>query len=186
MLEIYTKLGFDHILDPRGYDHILFVVALCAIYLLKDWRKVLILVTAFTIGHSLTLAISSLDIISISASLVETLIPITIVLTCIYNIFKTALKDEKHIVNYLIALGFGFIHGLGFSNFFKALIDEEESIVAPLFYFNVGVELGQIIIVVLTLLLSYLIVDLLKVKQKYYNYTVSGIILMWALTMIFA
>lgn len=186
MLEIYTKLGFDHILDPKGYDHILFVVALCAIYLLKDWRKVLILVTAFTIGHSLTLAMSSLDIISISASLVETLIPITIVLTCLYNMFKTALKDEKHVVNYLIALGFGFIHGLGFSNFFKALADGEESIVAPLFYFNVGVELGQIIIVVLTLLLSYLIVDLLKVKQKYYNYTVSGIILIWALSMIFS
>lgn len=186
MLEVYTKLGFDHILDPKGYDHILFVVALCAIYLLKDWRKVLILVTAFTIGHSLTLVMSSLDVISISASLVETLIPITIVLTCIYNMIKTSLKDEKNVVNYLIALGFGFIHGLGFSNFFKALVDKEESIVAPLFYFNVGVELGQIIIVVVTLLLSYLIVDLLKVKQKYYNYTLSGIILIWAMTMIFS
>ena len=185
MVDIYTELGFDHILDPKGYDHILFVVALCAVYLLKDWRKVLILVTAFTIGHSLTLAMSSLEVITISASLIETLIPITIVLTCIYNLFKKSIKDDKNIVNYLIALGFGFIHGLGFSNYFKALADDEESIIAPLFYFNVGVELGQIIIVVVTLLLSYLIVDLLKVKQKYYNYTISGIILIWALTMIF-
>lgn len=184
MIEVYTKLGFDHILDPKGYDHILFVIALCAVYLIKDWKKVLILVTAFTIGHSLTLAMSSLEVVSISASLVETLIPITIVLTCIYNIFKSTIKDERNIVNYLIALGFGFIHGLGFSNFFKAMMDEEESIIAPLFYFNVGVELGQIIIVVLTLLLSYIVVDLLKVKQKYYNYVISGIILVWALKMI--
>jgi uncharacterized membrane protein YfcA len=179
-------LGFDHILDPNGYDHILFVVALCALYLLKDWRKVLILVTAFTIGHSLTLAMASLNFITISASLVETLIPITIVLTCLYNIFKSTIKDDKNIVNYLIALCFGFIHGLGFSNFFKALMDEEESIIAPLFYFNVGVELGQIIIVVLTLMISYLVVDILKIKQKYYNYGLSGIILIWALSMIFS
>lgn len=185
MLKVYTKLGFDHILDPNGYDHIMFVVALCAIYVLKDWRKVLILVTAFTVGHSLTLAMSSLEVVSISASLVETLIPITIVLTCIYNIFKSSIKDEKNIVNYLIALGFGFIHGLGFSNFFKAMMDEEESIIAPLFYFNVGVELGQIIIVLFTLAAGSIVVDFFKAKQKYWNYIVSGIILVWALKMIF-
>jgi len=183
LFDIYTKLGFEHILDPKGYDHILFVVALCAVYLVKDWRKVLILVTAFTIGHSLTLALSALNILSISASLVETLIPVTIVLTCIYNMVKGKVEDEKSIINYLLALGFGFIHGLGFSNFFKALLGQEESIVGPLFYFNIGVELGQIIIVLLTLLLSYIIVDVLKVKQKYYNYALSGIILIWALKM---
>jgi len=183
MLEVYTKLGFDHILDPKGYDHILFVVALCAVYVVKDWKKVLILVTAFTIGHSLTLALSALKIISISSSLVETLIPITILLTCIYNIIKGRIEKEKHVINYLLALGFGFIHGLGFSNFFKALLGQEESIVGPLFYFNIGVELGQIIIVLLTLLLSYIVVDVLKVKHKYYNYTISGIILIWAIKM---
>ena len=185
MLGVYTQLGFEHILDPKGYDHILFVVALCAIYLLKDWRKVLILVTAFTIGHSLTLAMSSLDVITISASLVETLIPVTIMLTCVYNITKKSMSKEKNYINYLLALGFGFIHGLGFSNYFKALADEEESIVAPLFYFNVGVEIGQVIIVILTLLLSYLLVNICKVKQRYYNYFLSGIILLWALKMIF-
>lgn len=183
MLDIYTKLGFEHILDPNGYDHILFVVALCAVYVIKDWKKVLILVTAFTIGHSLTLALSSLRIVTISSSLVETLIPITIVLTCIYNIVKGKIEKEKANINYGLALGFGFIHGLGFSNFFKALLGQEESIIGPLFYFNVGVELGQIIIVLLTLLLSYIIVDVFKLKQKYYNYTVSGVILIWALKM---
>ncbi len=183
MFDIYTKLGFEHILDPKGYDHILFVVALCAVYLVKDWKKVLILVTAFTIGHSLTLALSALNVISISATLVETLIPVTIILTCIYNIAKGKVEGEKNIINYLLALGFGFIHGLGFSNFFKALLGQEESIVGPLFYFNIGVELGQIIVVLLTLLLSYIIVDLFKLKQKFYNYALSGIILIWALKM---
>lgn len=183
MLDVYTRLGFEHILDPKGYDHILFVVALCAIYLLKDWKKVLILVTAFTIGHSLTLAMSSLKWITISASLVETLIPVTIVLTCLYNIFRNSLNDEKNAINYGIALGFGFIHGLGFSNFFKAMAEDEESILEPLFYFNVGVELGQIIIVLMTLLLSYLVVNVFSFKQKYYNYTISIIILVWAIKM---
>lgn len=183
MLDIYTKLGYEHILDPKGYDHILFVVALCAVYIIKDWKKVLILVTAFTIGHSLTLALSSLKILSISSSLVETLIPITIILTCIFNIVKGKIENEKHTINYGLALGFGFIHGLGFSNFFKALLGQEESIVGPLFYFNVGVEIGQILIVLLTLLFSYIVVDLLQVKQKYYNYTLSGFILIWAIKM---
>jgi len=185
MLDIYTKLGFEHILDPKGYDHILFVVALCSVYLIKDWKKVLILVTAFTIGHSLTLALSALDILTISKDLVETLIPVTIILTCLYNIVKGRVEDEKNVVNYLLALGFGFIHGLGFSNFFKAMLGKEESIVEPLFYFNIGVELGQIIIVVLTLLFSYIVVDLIKVKQKYYNYALSGIILLWAIKLMF-
>ena len=185
MWDVYTKLGFEHILDPNGYDHILFVVALCAVYVVKDWKKVLILVTAFTIGHSLTLALSSLKIISISSSLVETLIPVTIILTCIFNIVKGKMDSRKNALNYGLALGFGFIHGLGFSNFFKALLGQEESIIAPLFYFNIGVELGQIIIVLLTLLLSYIIVDLFKIKHKYYNYTLSGVILLWALKMMF-
>lgn len=185
MFEVYTKLGFEHILDPQGYDHILFVIALCAVYLIKDWKKVLILVTAFTIGHSLTLALSALKIVTISASLVETLIPVTIVLTCIYNIIKGRVENEKNVVSYSLALGFGFIHGLGFSNFFKAMLGQEESIVGHLFFFNIGVELGQVIVVLLTLLLSYIVVDVLKVKHKYYNYVISGIILLWSLKMMF-
>ncbi|MDF1694341.1 MAG: HupE/UreJ family protein [Saprospiraceae bacterium] len=185
MLEIYTKLGFEHILDPKGYDHILFVIALCAVYVVKDWKKVLVLVTAFTIGHSLTLALSSLRIISISADLVETLIPVTIVLTCCFNILKGRTENDRNYISYSLALGFGFIHGLGFSNFFKAMLGQEESITGPLFFFNIGVEIGQIIIVILTLFLSYVVVDILKVKQKYFNYIVSGCILIWATKMIF-
>ncbi len=195
MIGAYTELGFDHILDPKGYDHILFVVALCAIYLIKDWKKVLILVTAFTIGHSLTLALSALKIVNISASLVETLIPITIILTCIYNIWKAQIfvdegqsnlndqddiRKENVMANYGLALGFGFIHGLGFSNFFKAILGRDESIIMPLLSFNIGVELGQIIIVLGTLLISYLLVNILHIKRKYYSIGISIIIAVWA------
>ena len=182
---MYTELGFDHILDPKGYDHILFVVALCALYVYKDWKRVLILVTAFTIGHSLTLALSTLKIISISKDLVEFLIPITIVLTCVYNILKGEEKGKLSWIHYILAIGFGLIHGLGFSNYLRAILGKEENIVGPLFYFNVGVELGQIVIVLATMLLSYILVDLIKIKQRYYNYALSVIIMLWALKMIF-
>jgi len=208
MLGAYIQLGFEHILDPKGYDHILFVVALCAIYMLRDWKKVLILVTAFTVGHSLTLALSSLKILNISSSLVETLIPVTIVLTCIFNIFKAwNLQDtssnipEKDILdspitqveelkegvmgNYLLALGFGLIHGLGFSNFFKAMMDKDESIVLPLLNFNIGVELGQIIIVIATLILGYIMVQLFKVKRRIYTIGLSSLIMVWAVYLMF-
>ena len=206
MIKAYTELGYAHILDPQGYDHILFVVALCAIYLIRDWKKVLILVTAFTIGHSFTLALSSLKIVNISASLVETLIPITIILTCIYNIWKVRTlrdesivnndgqnylgllplnqleaKKEKVMANYGLALGFGLIHGLGFSNFFKAMLGRDESIIMPLLSFNIGVELGQIVIVLATLLLSYVLVGLIGLKRKYYTIGLSSIIAFWAI-----
>ena len=117
--------------------------------------------------------------------MVETLIPVTIILTCLYNIIRKPLSKDGNTVNYLMALGFGLIHGLGFANFFKALADEAESIILPLFYFNVGVELGQIIVVLLTLAAGSIVVDFFKAKQKYWNYTISGIILVWALKMIF-
>ncbi len=206
MIGAYIELGFDHILDPQGYDHILFVVALCAIYLIQDWKKILVLVTAFTIGHSLTLALSSLKIVNISASLVETLIPITIILTCIYNIWKaqslpeisratnndqsyldqnlpavnSEQKKESVMANYGLALGFGLIHGLGFSNFFKAMLGRDESIVMPLLSFNIGVELGQVIIVLVTLAVSFLFVGVLKVARKKYTISISLICMVWA------
>ena len=174
MFGIYLKLGFKHILDINAYDHVLFIVALCAIYLIKDWKKVLILVTAFTVGHSLTLALAVLDIIHIPADIIEFLIPVTILITALHNVVGN--PDHHSRVNwyYLLALFFGLIHGLGFSNYFKALLGSEERITFPLFAFNVGVELGQIIIVLITLLASYIIVVVCKVKQRSWNLFISG------------
>lgn len=180
----YLSLGFDHISDLNGYDHILFIVALCAIYQLREWRKVAILVTAFTIGHSITLALAALDIIPINGALIEFLIPVTIVLTAIYNVVvhtfagNTEEKtfNRKINFNYLFALLFGLIHGLGFSNFFKSSVmpGQEGEFIKQLFSFNVGVELGQLVIVAFVLGASFVAMNLLKVKQREWNLFISG------------
>jgi hypothetical protein len=177
MFSDYLRLGLDHILDPNGYDHILFVTVLCALYDPVQWKKILILVTAFTAGHSLTLALSTMDMISFDPSLIEKLIPVTIIFTGIFNIY-TMLGD--HVTgnnvrfNYFIALGFGLIHGMGFSNYFKAILGNEESIVKPLFAFNIGVEVGQIVIVVVVMLLGFMLLDVLKLKKTYWTIPISA------------
>lgn len=166
---LYFGLGKDHILDyANGYDHILFVVALCAIYLVRDWRKILILVTAFTIGHSITLALATLRIISVSAEFIEFLIPLTIFITSFSNLFRKeeSIGHGKMQINYAFALFFGLIHGLGFSNFLRSLLGKESNIVSPLLAFNLGLELGQIIVVLLFLAVSYILVDLMKASRR--------------------
>ena len=173
MFGTYLDLGFDHILDLNAYDHILFVVTLCAIYAASHWKRVLILVTAFTVGHSVTLALSTLKILSIDARLVEILIPITIILTAVYNLYKLQADDEKIHWHYILAAFFGLIHGLGFSNFLKAILGREESIFMPLLSFNLGVELGQIVIVAITVLLSYIFIKLLRLPRKIWTIVIS-------------
>ena len=174
--QLYLSLGIEHIADFRGFDHILFLLALCATYDLKHWKKVLILVTAFTAGHSLTLILATLDLIHFSSAIVEFLIPITILLTCIGNFLQKSDKfsSRAHLFKYLIALFFGLIHGLGFSFYLRSLLGQEDSIVGPLFAFNVGLELGQIIIVLIVLLITWLLVNLLKVKHREWNLILSG------------
>ena len=174
MFSTYLSLGFDHILDLNGYDHILFVVALCAIYKVSEWKKVLILVTAFTIGHSITLAMSALDMVSFKAEIIEFLIPLTILITALSNVLLSANTDKNVNRNYFMALFFGFIHGLGFSNYFKALLGREESVVQPLLAFNIGVELGQILIVMISMAAGYLFMNLLKARQREWILFVSG------------
>jgi hypothetical protein len=172
---VYLRLGFEHIADFAGYDHMLFVITLCAFYSWRSWKKILILITAFTIGHSITLALSAFQIINISQTLVETAIPITIFLTAIHNITATPeqLESFKLHPNYFLALFFGFIHGMGFSNFFRALTGGE-SIVGELFAFNVGLEIGQIIIVSVFFTLYFLLDKLFKIKHRDWNLFISG------------
>jgi hypothetical protein len=176
--ELYFQLGKDHILDYKnGYDHILFVVALCALYLMRDWKKVLILVTAFTIGHSITLALSTLSVISINQELIEFLIPVTIFITAVSNIFRsTEPSDRTTYINYGYALFFGLIHGLGFSNYLKAMLGKDRGIVSQLFAFNIGLELGQIIIVSIFLILSFILVDLFTVNRRDWKLVLSSVI----------
>ncbi len=171
---LYFELGWQHILDWQGYDHILFVTVLCGTYLLADWKKVLILVTAFTIGHSVTLALSIFNKIFVPTDLIEFLIPVTIVITALYNIFTQRVVKSAFNPVYFFALIFGLIHGLGFSNYLKSLIGKTNNVVAELLAFNLGLEVGQIIIVTGILLLSYIFVTLLKTQKREWNLFISA------------
>jgi len=174
---LYFQLGRDHIADWKGYDHIMFVAALCLRYLLKDWRKVLVLVTAFTIGHSITLALSVLNYVTVSVKWIEFLIPITIVITAISNIWQKDFQFKTRFpLIYFFALFFGLIHGLGFSNYLKSLLGKTTNIVAELLAFNLGLEFGQILIVLLVLFVSWICITLLKFSRREYLLFLSGAI----------
>ena len=158
---VYLELGFRHIADLRGYDHILFVVALAAGYDLRHWRHLLVLVTAFTVGHSVTLALATLRWVPVPVAWVEFLIPVTIVVTSLYTLWETRRHDPDEArdryareVKYAMALFFGLIHGMGFSTFLRAILGAEESIAWPLFAFNVGLEVGQVAVLGCVLLLT--------------------------------
>jgi len=175
---LYFGLGKDHILDTNGYDHILFVIALCAVYVLHDWKKVLILVTAFTIGHSITLALATLRIVAFPGEVIEFLIPLTIFITAFANVLKRDEASRKAAIqiNYVFALFFGLIHGLGFSNFLRELLGQSQNIVTPLFAFNIGLELGQLIIVALFLVAGFVLVQFVGVARRDWRMVISSAI----------
>ncbi|WP_028664248.1 HupE/UreJ family protein [Runella zeae] len=183
--QAYLQLGFEHITDPNGYDHILFVVALCAVYAFRDWKKVLILITAFTLGHSVTLALATLKLITYSSDVIELLIPITIFITALSNFSENNQVEAKSPkLRYVLAASFGLIHGMGFSNYLRSLLGEQESIVMPLFAFNLGLELGQLLIVAIALGIASLFVEVLRVKRLTWNHLISGIVAGMALSLI--
>ena len=176
---LFFELGYEHITDLEGYDHILFVLALCSVYKLKDWRQVLILITAFTIGHTVTLGLATFDVVLVSSAWIEFLIPVTILCTCVFNLIPStdSSRMKNSILKYVLALLFGLIHGLGFSYYLKnILVMLEEEIVKPLFSFNVGLEFGQLLIVFVALFLSYIFINKLLLPRRYWNAGVSIIV----------
>lgn len=177
---LYFELGLQHILDLEGFDHILFIIALCALYTLRDYRKVIILITAFTLGHSLTLALSVFNVIRVNAALIEFLIPLTILLTTLNNIFRKSNQGlgytGKLQVNYLLAVSFGLIHGLGFSNYLKSMMGSGSDVVLQLFAFNLGIEFGQIAIVLGFMLIAGLVVGLFDVNKREWSLSISAAI----------
>lgn len=177
---VYFDLGKEHILDyANGYDHILFVIALSSLYLFRDWKRVLILVTAFTIGHSVTLALATLNVISVKAELIEFLIPLTIFVTAASNLFKdeSSLSGGNIQVNYVYAAFFGLIHGLGFSNYLRSILGRDERIFTQLLAFNLGLELGQIIIVAAFLSIAFILVDLINVNRRDWKLVISSAVM---------
>lgn len=162
----YFDLGWKHIISLDALDHQLFIAALAAIYLLKDWKQVLILVTAFTIGHSLTLALSIFDVIRFDSKWVEFLIPLTIVITALSNLFQKKFTARSVRINYFLALLFGLIHGMGFANNLRFMLASDQGIGWSLFGFNVGLEAGQIVLVTLLLLLAHVVVNVFRANRR--------------------
>jgi len=184
--EAYFQLGFFHIIALDGIDHILFLVALSAIYPLKDWKKILILVTAFTIGHSITLILAGLDYIPIDKKIIELLIPITIFITAVENLFTKIPIKQNQKVRYIVVILFGLIHGLAFAKDLKALFAlSQEGIILKLLAFNIGIEIGQSLIVLVILIFSITFVSNQITRLKIWNYILSGIAALAALVMIF-
>jgi len=173
---LYLKLGIEHIADIHSYDHILFIISLCVVYPIKQWKKILILITAFTIGHSLTLALATLKLITVNTKLIEFLIPATIFITASGNLSQKSdnFNSNLHKFKYFGALFFGLIHGMGFSNYLTSLLGTAGNLVKPLFAFNIGIEAGQIIIVLVITALSLLVVDFLKTKRREWMLIWSG------------
>ncbi len=181
---IFFPMGIEHITDLNGLDHILFIAALCLRYMISDWKKLLILVTAFTIGHSITLALSTLNIITIPRSWTEFFIAVTILITAFNNCFvKDFTFKTKYPTIYFFALFFGLIHGLGFSTLLKSMLGKDQSIVVQLLAFNLGLEAGQLIIVACILIISFVLINFFRVNRKLYLLFVNGGIAALALEM---
>ncbi|MEO7524081.1 MAG: HupE/UreJ family protein [Ferruginibacter sp.] len=171
----YFGLGWEHIISWDAADHILFIIALTAIYLFRNWKQVLILVTAFTIGHSLTLALSVFDIIRVSGKWVEFLIPVTIMVTAVFNLFQKNVSPSSLKINYFLALFFGLVHGLGFANTIRFMLAKDQAIALPLLGFNVGLEAGQIVVVFLILFCSFIFVNKIGFNKKYWARILSAV-----------
>jgi len=184
---LYFRLGTEHILTWEALDHILFVTALCLRYLLYDWKKVVVLVTAFTIGHSLTLALTALGYLHLAKTWIEFLIPLTIAATAINNLTQKS-ETVKHPASlpliYFFALFFGMIHGMAYASTFLSL-EGKEGLVAHLFAFNLGIEVAQLMVVVVVLLMSFIFVQLLKISRVWWMRILSILILSVSLKMAF-
>jgi len=183
----YIKLGLDHVLDFAAYDHILFLSALAIPFTFKSWKKVLILATIFTITHCLSLLLSVYEIVVMDVSLIEFLIPVTIFLTAIFNIlYHKMLQGQKSIALHIAATAFfGLVHGFGFSNYFKMLVSGEEEKITPLIGFAGGIEISQLIVVLLVLVLAYVAQSVFKVKQSIFIWVASGIVLLITIPLLY-
>lgn len=180
---LYLKLGWEHIVSLDALDHQLFVLVLMAIFVFKDWKKILWVVTAFTIGHSITLALSVFDILRAPAKWIEFLIPLTIVITALDNILMRNKPQNLMQMNYFFALFFGLIHGMGFANTARMMMSKEQSILVPLLGFNIGLEVGQIAVVVVIMILHFVMLTLFRVNKKEWVMFVSSAVFALALKM---
>ena len=184
---LYFNIGLKHVLDIDGYDHVLFLIALTVPYAFKDWKRVLILVSLFTLGHTLALMLSVFEVVIIKASLVEFLIPITILITALFHLFTAGKSGKKESITFVafVTLFFGIIHGLGFSNYFKSILPGEKvDKLVPLLEFALGIEVAQIIVVLIVLLLSYIVQTFFRFSKRDWTLVMSSFVIGVVLPMI--
>jgi hypothetical protein len=173
----YLNLGFSHVLDINAYDHILFLIVLVVSFSFKQWKNILWLVTVFTLGHTLSLALSVYKIIDVNSALVEFLIPLTIFLTATKNIFSGLKTNSNSKVLLLFSFCFGWIHGLGFSNYFKMIVTETDLKIIKLIEFSLGIELAQIAIVIFIVALYHLVTPIFKISKRDWIFVISAIVI---------
>jgi hypothetical protein len=177
---IYFNIGLKHVLDINAYDHVLFLLALTVPYTFKDWKRVLILVTLFTVGHTLSLMLSVYEVVYIKESLVEFLIPITILITALFHLFTAGKSSKKESITFVafVTLFFGIIHGLGFSNYFKAILPGTASEkMLPLLEFALGIETAQIIVVMFALIVSYIVQTFFRFSKRDWTLVTSAFVI---------
>ncbi|MEW5674726.1 HupE/UreJ family protein [Flavobacterium enshiense] len=183
----YFNIGLRHVLDINAYDHVLFLIALVTPYAFKDWKRVLILVSLFTLGHTLSLLLSVYGVVIIQASLIEFLIPITILVTALFHLFTAGKSGKNESITFvaLVTLFFGIIHGLGFSNYFKTILPGSASDkLLPLLEFALGIEAAQIIVVIIVLLLSYIVQTFFRFSKRDWTLVISAFVVGVVLPMI--
>lgn len=177
---LYFKIGLNHVLDIHAYDHVLFLIALMVPYAFKDWKRVLILVSLFTLGHTLALLVSVFGIVSVKSSLVEFLIPITILITAVFHLFTAGKSSKNESITFvaIVTLFFGIIHGLGFSNYFKTILPGNASDkLLPLLEFALGIEAAQVIVVFLVLILAYIVQTFFRFSKRDWALVMSAFII---------
>lgn len=201
----FFKQGLSHISDVNAYDHILFIVALAALHSLNNWRALFWMVTAFTVGHSLALALATFEVVEANSSLIEFLIPVSIIFTAGWNIVRVlraykagdaqqqtdldipavnpiqTLNIEQSSLLYGVVILFGLIHGLGFSNYLQLILARGESLALPLFSFNIGLEVGQVLILFIALVINFVFLDLARLSFRIWAILVSLMVLFLSL-----
>ena len=184
---IYFQIGLKHVLDIHAYDHVLFLIALAVPFSFKDWKQIVMLVSMFTIGHTLALLLSIFGIIAIKVNAVEFLIPITILITALFNLFTAGKSNKKESASlvFFITLFFGIIHGLGFSNYFKSILGgSPDSKLIALGEFALGIEAAQIVVVFVVLVLSYIVQTVFRFSKRDWTLVMSAFIIGVVLPMI--
>ena len=180
-----VKYGINHVLDPNGYDHVLFLMVLAVPYVFKDWKRVLLLVSMFTLGHTLSLVLAAYDIVSVNGKLVEFLIPVTILIAAIYNVFTAGKKETNKIgLLFFTTLFFGLIHGLGFAREFKMFAGMSENKVELLIEFALGIEIAQVIIVFVVLFLGFLFQTIFRFSRRDWVMVLSAVVIGLVIPMI--